>query len=152
MGFPCTSARCSVLKPMVCRGGPFSGDGFDAVKLLSGRCGSSLLASAIRYTEVTKECVAVIVSHHGLVEFMTASEPFRSGGIAWLRRRLVPTTYCTRAWDRSRDSWPIFTVGKTSQRSMFSISKSLIGSRRPCLSCHLPGLPHRSNPTYCRIG
>jgi hypothetical protein len=69
---------------MVCRGGPFSGDGFDAVKLLSGRCGSSLLASAIRYTEVTKECVAVIVSHHGLVEFMTASEPFRSGEIAWL--------------------------------------------------------------------
>jgi hypothetical protein len=46
--------------------------GFDAVKLLSGRCGSSLPASAIRYTEGTKECVAVIVSHHGLVEFMTA--------------------------------------------------------------------------------
>ena len=26
MGFPCTSARCSVLKPIGCRGGPFSGD------------------------------------------------------------------------------------------------------------------------------
>jgi DNA-binding XRE family transcriptional regulator len=41
------------------------------------------------------------------------SEP-ANNDTQFTRPRLVPTTYCTRAWDRSRDSWPIFTVSKTS--------------------------------------
>ena len=61
--------------------------GLAAVKDLADQCESSLVASAIRYTEITEEKVAVIVSHRGIVEFMTASTPFRQiPGIEWLRR------------------------------------------------------------------
>jgi hypothetical protein len=79
--------------------------GFDVVKLLADRCGSSLLASAIRYTEVTKECLAVIVSHEGVVEFMTASEPFRTGAIGWLHRGdQIPTSVPTNRLAKDK-SW-----------------------------------------------
>jgi Zn-dependent peptidase ImmA (M78 family) len=79
--------------------------GFDVVKLLADRCGSSLLASGIRYTEVTKECLAVIVSHKGVVEFMTASESFRTGGIGWLHRGdHVPTRVPTNRLAKD-ESW-----------------------------------------------
>lgn len=60
--------------------------GLSVVHKISESCQSSLLASAIRYSEVTKECIVVIVSHQGVVEFMTASEPFRSSSLEWLKR------------------------------------------------------------------
>lgn len=72
--------------------------GFGTIKAIADSCESSLLASAIRYTQVTKECVAVIVSHLGTVEFMTASDSFKQiPGIDWLRKRdslpsAVPST------------------------------------------------------------
>ena len=71
--------------------------GFEAIKLLSDSCESSLLASAIRYCEVTDECVTTIVSHNGVVEFMTASESFKQlPGIDWLRKReQIPTNVPT---------------------------------------------------------
>ncbi len=67
--------------------------GFGTIKAIADGCESSLLASAIRYTQVTKECVAVIVSHLGVVEFMTASDSFKQiPGIDWLRKRdLLPS-------------------------------------------------------------
>lgn len=62
--------------------------GFGTIKAIADGCESSLLASAIRYTQVTKECVAVILSHLGVVEFMTASDSFKQiPGIDWLRKR-----------------------------------------------------------------
>lgn len=62
--------------------------GFGTIKTIAEGCESSLVASAIRYTQVTRECVAVIVSHLGVVEFMTASTPFKQiPGIDWLRKR-----------------------------------------------------------------
>jgi uncharacterized protein DUF955 len=62
--------------------------GFATIKAIAESCESSLLASAIRYTQVTGECVAVIVSHLGAVEFMTASTSFKQiSGIDWLRKR-----------------------------------------------------------------
>lgn len=63
--------------------------GLPAIKALSDACESSLLASAIRYAERTKECVAVILSYQGKVEFMVASDAFREiPGIleGWLKR------------------------------------------------------------------
>ncbi len=61
--------------------------GFSAIKGVADRCESSLVASAIRFAEVTKECVAVIISHRGCVEFMVASEAFRQvPGIEWFKR------------------------------------------------------------------
>ena len=62
--------------------------GFATIKVIAESCESSLLASAIRYTQVTEECVAAIVSHLGVVEFMTASTSFKQiPGIDWLRKR-----------------------------------------------------------------
>lgn len=73
-----------LIDPVIRRSAP----GFEAIKALSGACESSLVASAIRYCEVTTECVAAIVSHRGEVEFMTASESFKQlPGIDWLRKR-----------------------------------------------------------------
>jgi Zn-dependent peptidase ImmA (M78 family) len=64
--------------------------GFQTIKAISNGCESSLLASAIRYTQITKECVAVVVSHLGVVEFMTASDTFKQiPGLDWLRKRDV---------------------------------------------------------------
>lgn len=62
--------------------------GFGTIKAIANSCESSIVASAIRYTQVTKECVAVVVSHLGVVEFMTASDSFKGiHGLDWLRRR-----------------------------------------------------------------
>jgi hypothetical protein len=62
--------------------------GFATIKAIAEACESSLLASAIRYTQVTQECVAVVVSHLGIVEFMTASNSFRQiSSIDWLHKR-----------------------------------------------------------------
>lgn len=62
--------------------------GFRTIKAIADGCESSLLASAIRYTQVTQECVAVIVSHLGVIEFMTASTSFKQiPDLDWLRKR-----------------------------------------------------------------
>jgi hypothetical protein len=65
-----------------------SDGGFASIQHLSDQCGSSLVASAIRYVEVTAEQVAAVVSYQGTVEFMTASPAFRQiPGIDWFHRR-----------------------------------------------------------------
>jgi hypothetical protein len=65
-----------------------SAGGFHSIKTISEACESSLVASAIRYTQITKECVAVVVSYRGVVEFMTASDTFKQiPGLDWLRKR-----------------------------------------------------------------
>ncbi len=62
--------------------------GFQTIKAIADGCESSLLASAIRYTQIARECVAVIVSHLGVVEFMTASTSFKQiRDLDWLRKR-----------------------------------------------------------------
>lgn len=73
-----------LIDPVIKRSTP----GFESIKALSEACESSLVASAIRYCEVTTECVAAVVSHRGSVEFMTASDSFKQlPGIDWLRKR-----------------------------------------------------------------
>ena len=68
--------------------------GFGVIKSVSDACESSILASAVRYSQVTTECVAVIVSFRGNVEFMTASDSFKQlPGLDWLRKRdSLPST------------------------------------------------------------
>ena len=61
--------------------------GFRTIQAIAESCESSIVASAIRYSQVTMECVAVIVSHAGVVEFMTASAAFKEiRGLDWLRK------------------------------------------------------------------
>lgn len=62
--------------------------GFRTIQAIADACQSSIVAAAIRYTQVTRECVAVVVSYAGAVEFMTASTSFKElDGVDWLRRR-----------------------------------------------------------------
>lgn len=91
-----------LISPLIRRAAP----GFSAIKELSDACESSLVASAVRYCEVSEECVAAVVSHHGAVEFMTASQSFKQlPGINWLRRRdAVPVNVPTHRLG-SDDDW-----------------------------------------------
>lgn len=78
-----------LIGPVIRRSAP----GFKAIKKLADSCESSLVASAVRYCELTEECVATVVSHQGAVEFMSASQSFKQlPGLDWLRsREQVPT-------------------------------------------------------------
>ena len=61
--------------------------GFESIKTISENCQSSLLASTIKFCDHTSECVAAVVSYQGRVEFMSASESFKSiQGVTWLKR------------------------------------------------------------------
>ena len=79
--------------------------GFGTIKAIADNCESSLLASAVRYAQVTKECVAVIVSHLGAVEFMTASESFKQiSGLDWLRKKdSLPSSAPSTKFSGNRD-------------------------------------------------
>lgn len=61
--------------------------GFESIKAISENCESSLVASAIRFCQYTNACVAAVVSFEGSVEFMTASDTFKTiPGLEWLKR------------------------------------------------------------------
>lgn len=79
--------------------------GFGAIKSVSDACESSILASAVRYSQVTSECVAVIVSLRGAVEFMTASNSFKQlPGLDWLRKRdSLPSTVPSARYSLDRE-------------------------------------------------
>jgi Zn-dependent peptidase ImmA (M78 family) len=103
--------------------------GFGTIKAIADGCESSLLASAIRYTQVTEECVAVIVSHLGAVEFMTASRSFKQiPGIDWLRKR---------------DSLPSDVTSKSFSTNLEWIRTCHIAEERERLSAWFPGTRDR---------
>ncbi len=91
----------SLVSPLISKATP----GFEGIKLLSESCESSLVAAAIRYCEVTDECVAAMVSHLGTVEFMTSSSSFKQlPGLDWLHKReQVPTEVPTYRFGTNLD-------------------------------------------------
>lgn len=91
-----------LIAPLVDR----SVQGYPAITAISENCGSSIVASAIRYTAVANEPVAVIVSYEGKVEFMTASTDFKQiPGIEWLRRgQPLPASVPSAAYS-TRENW-----------------------------------------------
>jgi Zn-dependent peptidase ImmA (M78 family) len=103
--------------------------GFGTIKAIADGCESSLLASAIRFTQVTKQCVAVIVSHLGTVEFMTASDSFKQiPGLDWLRKR---------------DSLPTGVASKRFSTDFQWIREGRISEEGARLSEWFPGAPDR---------
>ncbi|MBC2592862.1 ImmA/IrrE family metallo-endopeptidase [Ruficoccus amylovorans] len=90
--------------------------GMDAIRLIAEQCQSSLLASAIRFTEITKECAAVVLSRSGTIDYMVASDGFRQiPGIDWLRKKEdVPPD--TLSYEKSCDSDWIETAQSESGR------------------------------------
>lgn len=103
--------------------------GFEVIKAISDNCKSSIVASAIRYAQVTRECVAVIVSHLGNVEFMTASDSFKGiHGLDWLRRR---------------DSLPPAVPSKRLSADLEWIRSGAIAEEGGYLACWFPGVRDR---------
>ncbi len=102
--------------------------GFGTIKAVADGCESSLLASAIRYTQVTTECVAVIVSHLGVVEFMTASTSFKQiRDLDWLRKR---------------DALPLKAPSKRYSSELDWIRAGNIAEEGGQLSAWFPGAPN----------
>jgi hypothetical protein len=54
-----------------------AGDGLAAVEHLAERCGSSLTATAIRYTQCNSEPVAIVISSGGSIEYCFMSDALR---------------------------------------------------------------------------
>jgi hypothetical protein len=90
--------------------------GFRTIQAIAQNCESSIVASAIRYTQVTRECVAVVVSHSGVVEFMTASAAFKEiRGLDWLRKKdSLPTNVLSARFSTQLD-W--IRAGETAEDS-----------------------------------
>jgi Zn-dependent peptidase ImmA (M78 family) len=67
-------------------------DGLEAIETLSDKCITSLTATAIRYSELTRSAAAVIVSTGGYVNYCRLSESIKSlKGITWIRKgSIVP--------------------------------------------------------------
>ena len=75
--------------------------GLNSVRLIAERCETSLTSAAIRYTELTPDPVAIIVSHEGTVEFSSVSSSlWDHPGVAQSRPRrddeLMPGTAAHR--------------------------------------------------------
>lgn len=78
-------------------------DGLAGIERLASSCGTSLVASAIRYTDVTCAPVAVIVSRDGYVDYCFCSEEMLEfSGIAAPRARsAVPQETITERFHRN---------------------------------------------------
>jgi len=64
-----------------------AGQGLEAVETLSGICGTSLTATAIRYASYCDDPVAVVCSHGQRVQFAFMSKPLRDRrGLTWIRK------------------------------------------------------------------
>jgi hypothetical protein len=82
-----------------------AGDGVAAVEYLAGICGTSLTATAIRYTQCTSDPVAIVVSIGGSIDYCFMSDALKDhDGLDWIRRRqAVPRTTPTFVFNRDPD-------------------------------------------------
>lgn len=76
--------------------------GLAAVEYAAGKCETSLTATAIRYSELSKHAVAAIISTENVIDFCFLSDPMKTlPGLAWLRKGTpVPTGTLTDALNR----------------------------------------------------
>jgi hypothetical protein len=65
-----------------------AGDGLTAIKYMAALCKTSLHATAIRYTQCTREPVAIVISVGNRIDHCFMSETLKSiDGIDWIRKR-----------------------------------------------------------------
>lgn len=81
-----------------------AGQGLAAVEALAALCKTSLHATAIRYTQCTRDPVAIIVSRGGVIDHCFMSDALRQlDGIDWLKKREgVPRNTATFAFNQVR--------------------------------------------------
>jgi hypothetical protein len=83
-----------------------AGDGIAAVERLANICGTSLTATAIRYSQCSSDPVAIVVSTGGSIDYCFMSDALRDhDGIDWIRKRqAVPRTTPTFAFNSKPDN------------------------------------------------
>ncbi|MGA4047922.1 ImmA/IrrE family metallo-endopeptidase [Ralstonia nicotianae] len=79
-------------------------DGLEAVKGLAGDCKTSLIASAIRYAQLTDAAIAIVVSHGSTVDYCFASGSMRrTKGYRHLKKGAVlPRQSLTRDFNQDQ--------------------------------------------------
>lgn len=83
-----------------------AGQGLAAVENLAALCRTSLHATAIRYTQCTRDAVAIIVSVGNQIDHCFMSEDLKAvGGIDWIRKReAVPRNTPTFAFNQDAEN------------------------------------------------
>lgn len=78
-----------------------SGEGLEAIKKLAEICQTSLISTAIRYTEFTKEHCAIIVSKGTQVKYACMSKPLRElPNIEWISKgSAIPENTLTKSFN-----------------------------------------------------
>lgn len=79
------------------------GEGLAAIKRLGELCETSLTATALRYTELAREAVAIVVSTGDKVDFCAMSDLLKSvDGLTWLKSgSAIPKSAKTLQFNRS---------------------------------------------------
>ena len=79
-----------------------AGEGLAAIERLASLCQTSLTATAIRFTQCSRDPVAVVVSTAGRIDYCFMSDPLTDvDGIDWIRKRqAVPNGTYTFALNR----------------------------------------------------
>lgn len=83
-----------------------AGDGLAAIESLAGLCKTSLHATAIRYTQCTRDPMAIVVSVGNRIDHCFMSDALKNlGGIDWLRKReAVPRGTPTFAFNQDSEN------------------------------------------------
>jgi Zn-dependent peptidase ImmA (M78 family) len=79
-----------------------AGSGLAAIETLAGLCKTSLHATAIRFTQCTRDPLAIVISHGGIIDHCFMSEALKNiDGIDWLRKREgVPRNTATFSFNK----------------------------------------------------
>ena len=79
-----------------------AGSGLSAIQALADQCKTSLHATAIRYTQCTRDPMAIVLSQGGVIDHCFMSEALRqTPGIDWLRKReSLPRNTATFAFNQ----------------------------------------------------
>lgn len=82
------------------------GQGLAAIESLAALCKTSLHATAIRYTQCTRDPVAIVVSVGNLIDHCFMSETLKTvEGIDWIRKReIVPRNTPTYAFNQDAEN------------------------------------------------
>ena len=83
-----------------------AGRGFQAIDNLAALCKTSLHATAIRYTQCTRDPVAIVVSIGNTIDHCFMSEALKAiDGIDWIRKRAaVPPSTPTYAFNQNKEN------------------------------------------------
>ena len=104
-----------------------AGEGLGAIEHLAGLCQTSLTATAIRFTQCSRDPVAMVVSTGGHIDYCFMSDALREvSGIDWIRKRqAVPQGTATFAFNRDANK-----VRRGARRRGTSNLQEWFGGRR----------------------